>query len=268
MPDERSQRRVVFDGDALLYDRVRPGYPPAMFDDIAALAGLPAGGRVLEVGPGTGQITLPLARRGYRIDAIELGANMAAVARARLAGYPLVTIHVGAFEALPVAEAAYDLLISGTAFHWVDPEVRFQRAAAALRPGGTLALCWNKHVQSPASRGFFEAAQSAYRSVLPPSDEPWEGLPDADTLPEPERDEIAASGLFGPVAVRKYRWDQDYTAAEYIDLLNTYSDHRSLPPPQRQRLFGGLAELIDREYGGRITKGYLTVLYCAPRLVV
>jgi len=117
------QLRATFDEDALLYERARPGYPPTMFDDIAALTSLPAGGRVLEVGSGTGQITLTLARRGYRIDAIELGANMAAVARARLRDFPLAEIRVGAFEDVPAAEAAYDLLISGTAFHWVDPAV-------------------------------------------------------------------------------------------------------------------------------------------------
>ena len=59
--------RAVFDQDAERYDRARPGYPAELFDDLAALTGLRAGDRVLEIGPGTGQATVPLAQRGYRI---------------------------------------------------------------------------------------------------------------------------------------------------------------------------------------------------------
>src|SRR5215217_71593 len=91
----RSRLRATFNEDAALYDQVRPGYPAAMLDDIVELSGIPAGGRILEIGPGTGQVTLPWARRGYRIDAIELGAAMAAVARQKLAGVPAARIHIG-----------------------------------------------------------------------------------------------------------------------------------------------------------------------------
>jgi SAM-dependent methyltransferase len=57
--------RETFDEDAERYERARPGYPAELLDDLAALTGLRAGDRVLEIGPGTGQATVPLARRGY-----------------------------------------------------------------------------------------------------------------------------------------------------------------------------------------------------------
>ena len=69
MAEVRSRLRLTFNEDALLYDRVRPGYPTAMLDDIVALSGIPTGGRILEIGPGTGQVTLPWAQRGYRVVA-------------------------------------------------------------------------------------------------------------------------------------------------------------------------------------------------------
>src|SRR4029079_16021192 len=59
--------RAIFDEDAERYDRARPGYPAELFADLAALTGLRPGDRVLEVGPGTGQATVPLAKRGYRV---------------------------------------------------------------------------------------------------------------------------------------------------------------------------------------------------------
>src|SRR5437870_5484537 len=137
---ERNQLRATFDDVALLYDQVRPGYQEALFEDVVVLSGIPPGGRILEIGCGTGQATLPFARRGYRILAVELGANLAAVARAKLAAYPAVQVHIGTFEEWPVEERAFDLAIAATAFHWIDPAVRCRKTAAALRPGGALAL--------------------------------------------------------------------------------------------------------------------------------
>jgi protein-L-isoaspartate O-methyltransferase len=78
---DRARLRATFDEAAERYDRTRPGYPPAVFDDLAELAGVGPGRRVLEIGPGTGQATVPLAERGCRIVAVELGAGLAAVAQ-------------------------------------------------------------------------------------------------------------------------------------------------------------------------------------------
>ena len=73
--EEAKRLRVTFDGDAERYDRARPGYPAATFDDLLALTGLGPGARVLEIGCGTGQATVPLAERGCQIVAVELGAG-------------------------------------------------------------------------------------------------------------------------------------------------------------------------------------------------
>ena len=62
--------RETFNEDAARYDRARPRYPVQMFDDLAA-AGVAPGARVLEIGCGTGQATVPLAERGCRIVAVE-----------------------------------------------------------------------------------------------------------------------------------------------------------------------------------------------------
>src|SRR6187549_3838365 len=89
--EEAGRLRVTFDEDAERYDRARPGYPTAVFDDLLALAGLGPGARVLEIGCGTGQATVPLAERGCEVVAVELGAQMAAVARSNLARFPAAT---------------------------------------------------------------------------------------------------------------------------------------------------------------------------------
>jgi 2-polyprenyl-3-methyl-5-hydroxy-6-metoxy-1,4-benzoquinol methylase len=72
--------RNSFNDAAHLYDEVRPGYPTHIIDTIITLAELPPNAKFLEIGCGSGQITLPFAARGYSILALELGAALAALA--------------------------------------------------------------------------------------------------------------------------------------------------------------------------------------------
>jgi protein-L-isoaspartate O-methyltransferase len=116
MPDhERVRLRETFDAAAERYDRARPGYPAAMFDDLADLAGVGPGCRVLEIGCGTGQATVPLAQRGCQIVAVELGTSLAAVARRNLVRFPAVAVVVSAFEGWPLPAAPFDMVITATA---------------------------------------------------------------------------------------------------------------------------------------------------------
>lgn len=266
MAEARDRLRTTFDEAASLYDEVRPGYPEDLFDDVVSLSGIPAGGRILEIGCGTGQATVPFARRGYRILCIELGENMAAVARHNLEGYPQAEVRTGAFEESSLQEEAFDLAISATAFHWLDPAVAYPKAARALRDGGSLALFWNVHVHSDTSESFFEAAQRIYEREAPEivGPEDYKGLPRPEEVPD-KTDEIQNTGFFSRVSTRHYRWDETYDSWGYLRVLSTYSGHRSLGDDTRKRLFRSIADLIDTRFGGRIVKGYLTTLYVAER---
>ena len=266
MADDRNRLRTTFDEAASLYDEVRPGYPEDLFDDIVSLSGIPAGGRILEIGCGTGQATVPFARRGYHILCIELGENMAAVARRNLKGYPQAAVRTGAFEESSLEDGAFDLAISATAFHWLDPAVAYPKAATALRVGGSLALFWNVHVHSHASEGFFEAAQRIYEREAPEivGPEDHKGLPRPHEVLD-RTEEIQNTDHFGSIITRHYRWDETYDSWGYLRVLSTYSGHRSLSADTRERLFHGIADLIDNRFDGRIVKGYLTTLYVAHR---
>lgn len=265
MKGGRESLRSTFDGAALLYDEVRPGYPEALFDDVVSISGIPSGGRILEVGCGTGQATLPFARRGYEVLCVELGKKLSAVARRNLSEYPRVEVLTGNFEETPLPEEAFDLLASATAFHWLDPAVAYPKAARSLNPGGAIALFWNEHVHTDADPGFFAATQDIYAREAPEIwDENYDGPPSPEDLPD-RTDEIEGSRLFGPVVRRSYRWDRAYDAAGYLQVLNTYSGHISLRDETRTRLYDGISRLIAEEHGGRIVKGYQTSLYVARR---
>ena len=83
----REQFRLTFDEDAAAYDASRPVPPAEVFDELVELAGLRPGDRVVEIGPGTGQATRPLLERGLHVRCVEIGANLAALAKRRLAEF-------------------------------------------------------------------------------------------------------------------------------------------------------------------------------------
>jgi len=133
---------MTFDDVADLYDVARPSYPPELVEAVrSAFQGTQS--RTLEIGCGTGQATLPFARQGCRITALEPGQRLAKLAAKNLAAFPLVDIQATSFEDWSVAEGQFDLVMSATAFHWVSPEVRYAKSAQALTEDGWLALFWN-----------------------------------------------------------------------------------------------------------------------------
>ncbi|MFE3456946.1 class I SAM-dependent methyltransferase [Nocardiopsis aegyptia] len=257
---ERVRGRATFTEDAELYDRARPGYPPRMFDDLAELTGAGPGSRVLEIGCGTGQATGPMAERGYRIVAVELGADMARVARRRLARFAHVEVVRAAFEDWRPPAEPFDLVASATAFHWIDPAVRLAKSAAVLRTGGALATVATHHVYG-GSTAFFAEVQECYER-FDPSTPPDVRLRPAAEVPfdDPEPD---AAGLFDAPVFRRYERDLEYTTGEYLDVLRTYSGHRALGPRVRERMLDRIGGLIDRRHGGRVVKRYLTELRVA-----
>ena len=122
---------------------------------------------MLEIGCGTGQATLPFARQGYSITALEPGRNLAALAARNLAAFPQVDIRTATFEDWTGAAGQYDLVMSATAFHWVSPEIRYLKSAQALAPDGWLALIWNMEAEDHSLLG--QEIQAIYAQYMPPS---------------------------------------------------------------------------------------------------
>jgi ubiquinone/menaquinone biosynthesis C-methylase UbiE len=220
---KRRRQRKLFNGVAELYQDTRPGYPDELIDFVVTTAGIAAGGAVLDVGCGTGQLTEPFTSRGFRVTAIDIGPAMIAVAQRRLADAN-VSFQAVPFEDLDARDGSYDLIVSGAAFHWIDPEVRFTRAARLLRPGGWLAVL-----------GSSERYDEPFGSVL---DQMW--LDRANnvgawvTRPG-DADAFAASGLFGPPVTRSCAARTAYSADAVIGVENTRATSLSWDEEVRDR---------------------------------
>jgi SAM-dependent methyltransferase len=260
---DRERLKRIFDRDPELYDRARPGYPEQLFNDLFVLGGLEAGDAVLEIGCGTGQATSALARRGCCVVCVEIGEGLAAVARRNMAQFPNVKVVVGAFESWEPGTTAFSMVFAATSWHWLDPNVRYVKVASALKPAGTLAIVSGEHAFPEDFDPFFTNIQGCYNAIGE-GVERWPPARPNDVTDESA--DIERSGLFGEVRVRRYLSAIEYTANEYIDLLNTYSDHRSIEPSRRDLLYAEIRRQIDARPGGRVRKHYINILNVARLL--
>jgi SAM-dependent methyltransferase len=263
---KRRHLKTTFNQDAENYDRARPTYPDALFDDLATMTGLGAGSALLEVGCGTGQATVALARRGYRVTCVELGDNLAAVARRNLAAYPDVRIENAAFEEWDAGDERFDMVFAAQAWHWLDPDVRYQKAAEVLMPGGWLVILDVEHAFPKDTDPFFFEIQKVYDEITvekPSHEHVW-----PPPLPEEVadmREEFEASGKFEDFQSSRYVWDLMYSADEYIALLNSFSDHIASEPWQLEHLFGKVREFIGEREDPRVRRHWLAIVNVARK---
>lgn len=256
-----TRRPESFNEVAALYDQARPPYPGPVIDDLFALTGLQPGDQVLEIGCGTGQITVPLARRGVRITALEPGADLAAIARAKLASYAQARVVERRFEDYELPAEPFDLVVSATAFHWVDPAVRVTKSAAALKPGGHLAIIHTHWGVGEQRDTFSVRSQSCYQT-WDPGGEPGFVLPVIADLPA-TRPELDDSPSFASIEHRLYEQVNHYSTASYLDLLRTFSDVRGLDAAARHGLLSCVGQLIDGEFNGELARSDTRELWLA-----
>jgi SAM-dependent methyltransferase len=212
-----------FGAAAQVYERGRPGYPPSAVDWL-----LPRRARtVLDLGAGTGKLTRSLAELGLEVIAVEPSRAMreqlaAAVPTARVLG--------GAAEKIPLPDASVDAVVVAHAWHWFDAARAVPEIARVLAPGGTLALAWNLRDEAEPWVATLGAIMHRHAAQV------------IDSSPE-----IGAP--FGPPERVDVRWRQRVTRQEVIDLVASRSYVISMLEPERARLLGEVAELLDGQPG-------------------
>jgi trans-aconitate methyltransferase len=259
-------RRLVFGDVADRYDRHRPTYPSALISDLIADAALAPGERAVEVGAGTGKATELLAAHGVSVVAVEPSSGMAAIARRKFATTDHVQIVESDFEHWDPAGERFGLVYSAQAWHWIDPAVRYQRARAALGPGGLLAAFWNRPQWTPSP--LRDAMIAVYAELAP--DLSADGSMHPASVLEPGNDEDWASDLAGVTAftdarTRTYASEQTLTGEELAGVLGTLSEYRLLTADRRETILTAARDTVDA-HGGTVALSMATLL-CTARAV-
>jgi ubiquinone/menaquinone biosynthesis C-methylase UbiE len=197
---------VGFARSAAAYDRARPEYPPAAIEWLVDRLGLRPGRAVLDLAAGTGKLTRPLAATGADVVAVEPVAEM----RARI-GPAAVRVLDGTAEAIRLDGASVDAVTVGQAFHWFDGAVALAEIHRVLRPGGALALVWNRRPLDDPVHAAIEALVAPRRRGAPTHRSgAW-------------RSAFEATTLFGPLEERTFDHVVRHDADALVDRVRSTS---------------------------------------------
>ncbi|MFV1990825.1 MAG: class I SAM-dependent methyltransferase [Acidimicrobiales bacterium] len=254
MSDERAQS---FGEVADLYDRARPRYPDAVIVRIVTSSGVRSP-RVLDVGCGTGIATRQLLAAGAEVVGLEPDEAMLSLALERTRG--AVSFQCRRFQDVDAADGQFDIITAAQAWHWVDPATALPTAHRLLASDGVLAPFWNVRVEETDAVSL--ALVGLYQEIMPE-------VADAFMAPQGGRrleseEALRLSPLFSDPVVERFEWERVCTTSQYLDLIQTHSVYRLMSGQSRQRLLGGVAEILDAA-GGSFTFGYETVLVLSHR---
>jgi SAM-dependent methyltransferase len=229
-----AERGLIFGTVAAQYERSRPGYPPAVAEQILAYASRPLED-ALEIGAGTGKATRLMAASGLRVTASEPDPAMLA----ELCKHVPDTVRCvrSAFEDLPL-QRGYDLVYAAASLHWTRPDDRWTRVGALLRPAGVFASFGAPlRLADPSVRQAFYAVRSRYLADddIPATD----GIPVDGALQWPGT-ELVRCSLFTDVTQSTIVRRLSMTAAEWVAHLATLSAYLQLPAEVRRRAFDDL----------------------------
>ncbi len=241
------ERALSFGSVAEMYDAARPSYPRELIDDLMALQPL----RVLDVGCGTGRAARLLQQRGCTVTGVEPDRRMAGVARKHG-----VHVEESSFEEWDPGGRSFDLLVSGQAWHWVDPAAGPRKAADVLRPGGHIALFWNLGAHDDSAR---DRLIPVYERLAPAIAATTTALACRERSDLVSLQQLSAEPRLADFELRTYAWDMTYSRDDWLAFLATHSDHVRLAAAERAALLQAVGDTIDA-LGGSLCFHYQTVL--------
>ncbi|MEA2479269.1 MAG: hypothetical protein QOJ07_1191 [Thermoleophilaceae bacterium] len=248
------QAAVGFGRAADVYERGRAGFPAEVVDAILRESEAGEGRTLLELGAGTGKLTRALTGHGARVIALEPVAGMRAVLTVRAPeAEPLDAVA----EAIPLADASVDAVIAAQAYHWFDPVTATAEVARVLRPGGLVALVWNRRDESAAWMRELTALIDAHAGDAPRyRNGEWRRGFDGNTA-------------FTPFEERSWPHRGEQGRAVVLERVASISFVAAMDDEPRAHLLAEVSELLENhpEIRGRsdVAIPYVTELFTARR---
>lgn len=215
---------------AEVYERGRPGYPPAVVGALSAELRLEPHARVLDLAAGTGKLTRALVAGGLDVVAVEPLESLRAIL-ADMVGAERVL--EGLAEAIPLPDGSVRAITVADAFHWFDQARALTEMRRVLVPGGGLALLTTIPDLSEAPWGHeFGRMLNAARTEHPYFD----GTPWQETL-------RATPGWAEPRLLRVTA-PQPFSTEQLVDWVHSFSWVGAMPGAERASFLARIADLV------------------------
>lgn len=244
MSDVHPAAAQGFSRSADAYERGRPGYPRAALDWLANRLRLGPGTTVVDLAAGTGKLTRELVRTGAAVVAVEPLAEMRSLIPAEAR-----TVE-GTAEAIPLDGGSVDAVTVAQAFHWFDGDRALGEIHRVLRPGGALALVWNRRGSDPLNAAIEELLAPLRGNVPTHHGGTW-------------RAAFERTRLFGPPETRSFENAQELDADGLADRVVSTSFVAALEAGSREALLERVRALAG---GDTVELAYTTELEVFRRL--
>lgn len=255
--------RYKFDEDVDNYDKWRPKYTTALFNEIICRSSLGRGKEALEIGIGTGQATLPILLSGCKVTAIDIGERLVEYSRRKFERWSSFNVINIGFEDYEKKCNTYDLIYSATAFHWIKEDIGFNKIYRLLKPGGSVALFWNHPFVNREDEPLHSEIQRQYFRIHHHKISPVEFNESKCNRYKKLLNDYGFINISSTI----YRDIRRLNADEYVSLLNTYSDHRAIGKRKKKILESEIARLINK-HGGELSIYDTMDLYIANKPLV
>ena len=236
------------------YVRYRPGYPVNLVATLLEQTGLDDKAVVADIGSGTGIFTRLLVNAGLKVYAVEPNDEMREAAEALLFDESKFNSVGAAAEGTGLEDDSVDLITAAQAFHWFNNETTKQEFRRILKPGGSLALIWNR-------RNTIQPFQQAYDGIL------REFAPEYGAVNHMNlsHDDIAAFFAAGSMTLLNFEYCQHLDFPGLLGRLKSASYCPAEDSPQYIPLVTELLALFDQyAVNGVIDFEYDTQLYMGP----
>ena len=242
----------TFDTVADTYEKLRPGYVDELYQDIFEYKPINNQSRVVEIGIGGGQATLPFLKTGCDLLAVDYGENFCKICREKFKEFSNFSAVSGKFEDIDF-NGEYDLIYSASAFHWIPEEIGYKKVYDMLKDGGVFARFANHPYRDKGKPALSKEIDQIYADYYYKyyNKEP-EAPVEYTEQQAHDRALIAKNYGFADIQYKLFYRTRTFTAKEYKMLLCTYSDHIAIEETIRNKFFSKIEEAINR-HGGEIT---------------
>lgn len=218
------------------YDKRAP-YSDAAIDQLLSQTSIEPAAKLADIGAGTGMLSVPLARRGFSVCAIEPNDEMRRFGETNTRGLP-VTWYAGTGEQTGLASDTYGLVTFGSSFNVVDQAKALREARRILVSRGWFACMWNHRDLSDPLQADIEIIIRRHVTDYA-----------FGTRRDDQSAAIADAGLFSEVTKIEGRFVSRFDPTEYLE---AWRSHATLERQAGDKFDAVIASIAERLGNGEV----------------